>query len=163
MLMKSLLLTPALLACAFGQGTTGPAVLTRSFEFPPVGLASSETAQVNVINTAIASTAAGATAPSCAGTITFANSSGVAVGTPVAFTTTGSQIFSTELSFSKLATSGTRAEFVAGVQLNLTAASKEPCSLVFSLETFDSSTGATHVFQANAVSPAAVPLLFGGH
>jgi hypothetical protein len=137
-------------ASAFGQ--IGPSV-TRDYNFPPVGLGSSETAQVNVLNSVSTGIAVGATAPSCSGTITFANASGKAVGNPVSFTTTGSQIFSTQLTFSQLGAGGTRGEFVASIQLtgSLLPVSNL-CALVFSLETYDDATGATHVYLGNSAA-----------
>ena len=126
---------------------------TRDYNFPPVGLASTETAQVNLLNLATAaSTATGTTAaaPACTGTITFANSSGKTIGSATSFTTTGSQIFSTELTFSQLAATGTRGEFTASVQLTSSATvARTPCSLDVSLEAFDTTTGATHVYLGN--------------
>lgn len=166
MFIRSLLLMSALLICAFGQGTTPPAVITRNYSFPPVGLASTETAQVNVVNTATASTAAGAAAPACNVTITFTNASAKTVDT-VKFTTTGSDIVSTGLSFSTLEPSSlTRAEFIASVELSTTPGSNTPCSAVFSLETFDTSgaTG-THVFLSNsaAVVQGPIPVALATH
>jgi hypothetical protein len=154
MFRRSVLLIPALLACAYGQGTTATRTVTQNFSFPPTGLASSETAQVNVANIAPASTAANATAPSCAGTITFANAVGTSIGSAVSFTTAGSQIFSKQLTFNELDLTGIRGEFVATIQLTTTLPSKTPCAPVFSLETFDTASGVTHIFQGNAAALA---------
>jgi hypothetical protein len=107
---------------------------------------------VNVLNIATGSSAANAAAPSCTGTVTFANAGGKTIGTPAAFTTTGSEVFSTQLTFSQLAATGTRGEFVAGVQLSGSLPSKAPCSLVFSLETFDDTSGVTHVYLGNSAA-----------
>jgi hypothetical protein len=156
MTIKGLFLTCVFTALGFAQGSTTGLSFTQNYSFPPVGLASSETAQVNVINIAKASSATGATAPSCTGTITFSNASGTAIGSPVSFTTTGSEVFSTPLNFSQVGASGLRGEFVASVQLTGTVPSKAPCSLVFSLETFDTSIGATHVLLENSAGGAAV-------
>src|SRR5579863_6480021 len=136
---------------AFGQGAPSAPPATRDFSFPPVGLASSETAQLNLVNIAQASATAGAAAPSCTGTITFADSTGKTIGTPANFTTTGSQVSSTQLLFSQLPLpgSGSRAEFVANVHLTLSFPEKAPCALVFSLETFDTTSGVTHVYLGN--------------
>lgn len=161
MSLRSLFLLPALLGCAFGQGSTGSASITRDYSFPPTGLASTEIAQVNVVNIAQASSSANAVAPSCTGTVTFTSASGTAIKTNasatsagVSFTTTGAQVFSTQLSFKDLAATGTRGEFVASVQLTTSVPSKAPCSLVFSLETFDSTSGATHIFLGNSAASA---------
>ena len=144
---------------AFGQGApTAPTTATRDFSFPPVGLASSETAQLNLVNIAPVPTATGAAAPSCTGTITFADASGKTIGTPANFTTTGSQVSSTQLPFSQLPvpTSGSRAEFVANVQLTLSFPEKAPCALTFSLETFDTTSGVTHVYLGNSSTGTAL-------
>jgi hypothetical protein len=155
MTIKGLFLTCVFTALGFAQGLPTTLSFTQNYSFPPVGLASSETAQVNVINIAKPSSAAGATAPSCTGTITFTNASGIAIGSsPVSFTTTGSDVSSTPLNFSQVGASGVRGEFVASVQL--TVPSKAPCSLVFSRETFDTSTGATHVLLGNSAAGSAV-------
>lgn len=160
MLVRSLLIVSALLGCASAQVTT-PIMFARDYNFPPVGLASSETAQVNLVNMATPATAtpvaANPVAAACTGTVTFVNASGATVGSPISFNTIGSQIYSTELSFSKLATSGLRAEFVARVQWNVPVTAPAPCSLVFSLETFDNTTGATHVFLGNSAT-IAIPM-----
>src|ERR1700678_736123 len=113
MRMRNLLLTCAFSTCAFAQVSTGTSTFTRSYSFPPVGLASSETAQVNVVNIAAGSTAANATATTCAGTATFANASGKTIGTPVSFTTTGSEVFSTQLTLRFGPSTGAYDEFVA--------------------------------------------------
>jgi hypothetical protein len=128
----------------------------RDYAFPPVGLANSETAQVNLVNIAPASTTAGATAPACTGTVTFANASGKTIGTPASFTTTGSQVTSMQLTFSQLDPSGTRGEFLASVQLTTAFSQAARCELVFSLETFDSSSGVTHVYLGNSSTGTAL-------
>jgi hypothetical protein len=123
---------------------------------PRWGLASSETAQLNPVNIAPAPTVAGAAAPSCTGTITFADSTGKTIGTPANFTTTGSQVSSTQLLFSQLPGNGARGEFVASVQLSLSFPEKAPCALVFSLETFDTTSGVTHVYLGNSATGTAL-------
>jgi len=158
MRIRSLVLICAFATGAFAQGSAPiSANFTRTYSFPPVGLASSETAQVNVANIATASTAANAVAPSCTGAVTFVNAGGKAIGSPVSFTTTGSQVFSTQLTFAQLAVMGARGEFVASVQVTGSFPPKAPCSLVFSLETFDDSTGTTHVYLGNAAASTASP------
>jgi hypothetical protein len=143
-----------ILICAFAAGAMAQPFLTvtRDYNFPPVGLASSETAQLNVVN--IAQANAANSTPSCTGTINFANASGTAIVKPVSFTTTGSQISSTQLTFSQLqlASGEVRGEFVASVQLMSAAG----CALVFSLETFDSTTGVTHVYLGNSSTGTAL-------
>jgi hypothetical protein len=148
------------LACTFASCAFAQIILpsgTRDYNFPPVGLASSETAQMNVVNIAPVSTTT-ENAPACAGTVTFTNSAGKAIGTPTSFTTTGSQISSIQLTFSQLQlpASETRGEFLASVQLTHSIPSTSPCALVFSLETFDTSSGVTHVYLGNSATGTAL-------
>ncbi len=127
---------------------------TRDLVFPPVGLASSETAQINVANTAANPTTG--TAASCTGTISFNTATGASAQPPVKFTVTAGQIYSAELTAAKLGVvSNQRSEFIGSVQLTLTP--KTPCTLSISLETFDSTSGATHVYlQSPAGGPVTV-------
>jgi len=140
--------------CAFGQTSAN---FARDYNFPPVGLASTETAQINLVNIASPSSTA-SESPACTGTITFANANGAVIGKPTSFTTTGSQVTSVQLMFSQLqlATADTRGEFVASVQLTHSLPPAASCSLVFSLETFDTSTGATHVYLGNSATGTAL-------
>ena len=153
--ISTITLVCALAATAFAQGTTS---LTRSYNLPPVGLGSTETAQVNLVNTVTSSAGtSSASSPACTGTISFADASGKAIGSPVSFTTSGSQVFSTQLMFSQLGVTGTRGEFVGSIQLTTALpADGSRCSLTYSLETFDTSTGATHVYLSNALGAGAV-------
>jgi hypothetical protein len=145
-----------LATCAFGQIT---GTFTRDYNFPPVGLAGTETAQINLVNIIPASSATTpAEAPACTGTVTFTNASGTVIGKPTSFTTTGSQVSSVQLTFSQLQLSSTdvRGEFVASVQLTHSGSTAAICSLVFSLETFDSSSGVTHVYLGNSATGTAL-------
>jgi hypothetical protein len=140
--------------CAFGQTLLN---FTRDYNFPPVGLASTETAQINVVNIAPMNATTNE-APSCSGTVTFTNASGSVIGKPTSFTTTGSQVTSVQLMFSQLqlASTDVRGEFVSTVQLTRSVSATASCSLVFSLETFDSSTGVTHVYLGNSATGTAL-------
>jgi hypothetical protein len=133
---------------ASAQTTT---TFTRDFNFPPVGIASTETLQINVLNTASASSAG--TAASCTGTITFTSATGTVIGTATSFTVTSGQVFSAALPFSKSGATGARAEIVGSVQLTASASSSTPCALSNSLETFDTSSGVTHVFLGSSAAP----------
>jgi hypothetical protein len=137
-------------ACALAQGTTGSTTFTENFSFPPAGLALTETAQVNLTNIAAASSTG--TAASCTGSVSFVNSSGATIGTATNFTVGTGQIFSVSLPFARAAASGNRTEIRAVVTHTGTVPSTAPCSLVFSFETYDTSTGVTHVFLGNAAS-----------
>ena len=141
MQFRRLLLPLVAAVTAMGQTTTPT---TRSASLPPVGLASSETAQISVVNTASASSSG--TAASCAGSISFVNAAGTAIGTASAFTVTSGQTFSKPLPYSTTAASG-RTIVRGVVSLTIPATSAPPCSLSIVLETFDTATGATHVYQ----------------
>ncbi len=107
-----------------------------------VGVAGTETLQVNVINLATLPPNVVATA-SCAGTISFANASGAAIGTPVKFSVGPGQIFSAPLPFSKTGYSS-RGEILASVQQTVTLPSPSFCTLAISLEVFDTNSGVIH-------------------
>jgi hypothetical protein len=144
---------------AFGQiiipaGTSAPPLPSQ---FPPVGLAAGETAQVNIVNTAFPST--GGTSPSCTGTITFYNASGSMIGTATSFTVGSGQIFSATLPYASTGAAGSRTVFRAQIALApVTIASLQPpalCALSSSLETYDTATGVTHSLIAG-LAPTAV-------
>jgi hypothetical protein len=131
-------------ATALAQTTTSSSsTVTRSLTYPPIGLASSETAQINVANLATASSSG--TAASCTGTVSFVSASGAAIGTASSFTLTSGQISSVSLPYSKVGGSG-RTEIRGVIALTETPGSGIPCDLVSSLETYDTGTGVTHVF-----------------
>ena len=126
-----------LAASAFAQTTTS----TATRPLPPIGLASTETLQINLLNHASASSTG--TAASCTGSVSFANSSGTAIGSATSFTISGGDVTSIALPYSKSGLTG-RGEIVVSVTLSL--ASGTPCALASSLETFDTSSGVTHIY-----------------
>ena len=137
-------------ACALAQTTTTSSSVTRESSSAPIGLASSETVQVNVVNVATASSSG--TAAFCTGTIGFVNSGGTAIGSATSFTVTSGQTFSATLPFSKAGASGTRTEVRAIVTVtDTTGSGAAPCQLTSSLETYDTATGVTHVYLANGI------------
>ena len=123
--------------------TTSNSTVTRSLTYPPIGLASSETAQINVANLAAASSSG--TAASCTGTVSFVSATGAAIGTATSFSLSSGQTSSVSLPFSKVGGSG-RTEIRGVISLTETVGSGVPCNLVSSLETYDTSTGVTHLF-----------------
>lgn len=151
------------ISSAWAQTTT-PFTLTRDYVFPPLGLASSETASITVVNVATAGTATTGTTtaatPSCSGTISFANANG-AIGSPTSFTVTAQQFATVTLSFASAGLTGDRGEILG--KISLTTAAHTPCSLMFSLETYDSTSGATHAVLNSSqavvgpILPIAVP------
>ena len=128
-------------AGVFAQTTS--TTTTRSFSYPPAGLGSSETAQLTVLNKATASSSGAAA--SCTGSLAFVSVSGATIGTATSFTVTSGQISSVSLPFSRVGATGLRTEIVGVVSLTTTSGSNVPCELVTSLETYDTSSGATHL------------------
>ncbi len=155
------LLTAAALTAAFplAQTSTSTGTVTQTTNTPVVGLASSETAQINVVNAAAASSSG--TAASCTGTISFLNASGTAIGTATSFTVGSGVINSVSLPFAKVGVTGTRTEIRGVITHTVTLNSGVPCSLEATLETYDTSTGVTHVYLSN-VAAGNVPNGGGG-
>jgi hypothetical protein len=148
----------ALCGAGMAQTTSSPSpgVVTRAYTFLPVGVAPGETMQVNVVNTGQTPAATPAATPSCTGTISFINASGTVIGTPAKFTVGLGQIFSASLSYGQAGVTGNaRAEIRAQIQLMTPAVTGTgtptvmtpvpACSLSYSLETFDTATGVTHI------------------
>jgi hypothetical protein len=146
-----LLLALSLGAAALVQTAAAQIVVTRSFSFPPVGLASSETLQVNVSN--VAASAANGTAAACAGNVSFFNAAGTAIGTATTFSVAAGVTQSIPLTFAKSGLSGVRGEVRAVIQTTSgVGRNAAPCSLESSLETFDSTLGVTHVYLSSAIN-----------
>jgi len=133
-------------------------------QFPPIGIAVSETAQVNVTNTALPPFNGGA-APICNGTVVFYGGADgrTIVGPVTAFQVQYGQISSVPLPYALTGASGSRA--VIRVEITLspvlfpTAAGPvvSPCTLATSLETYDTVTGVTHaVVSRTMTNPPAV-------
>jgi hypothetical protein len=138
-----LLLTCGAVTAGLAQPTTTAAAPARQFTFPPVGLASTETAQINVVN--LAANSSRGTAASCTGNLSFLDSSGAAIASATPFTIASGQIFSASLPYSAAGGSSSRVEIRAKVQVTLPSASNAPCGLLSSFETFDTSSGVTHL------------------
>jgi hypothetical protein len=128
-------------------------IVPRIVNLPVVNLASSETAQVNVVNLAASFTAVtgaalptgGATA-SCTGTITFYTAAGTSLGSGTPFTIGTGQISSASLPYSQLVSpNGGRTPIRAVVTLTETAGSGVPCTLASNIEIYDTSSGVTNV------------------
>jgi len=162
--------------CVFAQGrgggggpaapggtTTTTVTTTTDYTVGPVGVGSTETIQINVANLAANPTTG--VAASCTGSITFNNLAGNPIGTSTSFTATAGQIVSAALPFSKINASTTaRTEVIGVISHTTTTSSPEaPCDLHYSLETYDSTTGATHVYVSGAaVATPAIAILAGG-
>jgi hypothetical protein len=133
-------LAAAMTGSALAQTTT--TTRTSDFSFPLVGLASTETIGVNLIN--LASNTTSGTAASCTGTVVFLNSTGTTIGTATTFTLAADAATSVTLAFSSAGLTSPRG--LIRTVLTTTNTSNVPCSLSFSLNTYDTSTGVTHVF-----------------
>ena len=155
-LVMAMVLALSGISAATAQSAPTAAPATRLINFPPAGLAFGETMQVNLLNQA-ANPAIG-TAASCTGTVSFLDASGKELAKSGGnFTVAAGAIQSISLLGTAVnASMGSRAEIHAVV--SLTIARGTPCSLVESLETFDSSTGATHVFLTGPAA-SAIPFL----
>ena len=156
-----------LTVCAFGQfNPTNGFTTTSSSSFPPVGIGTTETVQVILSNTAtVPSNAAVVStepAPSCKGSVAFYNASGTIIGTATSFTLTTGQISQVNLPYASAAPTSVREMIRAVVSLTTTFPGPAPCSLSYSLATFDTATGATHAIVTGAgISAILTPLL--GH
>lgn len=124
--------------------TTTSNTISRTMTFAPIGLASSETAQVNLVN--LAGNPATGNAASCSGSVSFLGSSGAAIGSATSFTVTSGQIASVKLPYSSTAASGRTVVRAVITQTFTSGSSAAPCELATSLETYDSSTGVTHAY-----------------
>jgi hypothetical protein len=138
---------------AWAQTTTTTTTITQTLNLPPIGLASSETAQINVTN--LAANSSNGTAASCTGSISFVNGSGATIGTATSFTVAAGKTDSVTLPYSATSASG-RTEIRGVITLTITSGMPAPCNLVSSLETYDTSSGVTHAFVAGPSGAAAV-------
>ena len=88
------------------------------------------------------------TTASCTGNISFLNSNGATIGTATTFTATAGQSVAVKLPFATAATSGSRVDVRAVIVT--TQSNSTPCALVYSLETYDTASGATHLYLASS-------------
>jgi hypothetical protein len=149
---------------ALGQTTATPSPsIPPLSQFPPVGLAATETAQVNVFNTAPPSPAGGR-APVCSGTIAF-YVGGSIVGTVTAFAVGGyygtPKTFSAALPYASTGASGSRVVVLAVITPSIVTPPTDgsgvpPCALASSLETYDTVTGVTHAFVSGVAVQGSV-------
>jgi hypothetical protein len=149
MFLRRIALTCMVTAIAAMAQTTTTTTTTRDTTIGPVGVGTTETVQINVAN--LAANASNGTAASCTGSITFNNTTGNPLGTSTSFTVTAGQIFSASLPFSKIGGTA-RTEVIGVIALTTTSTSEAPCALHYSLETYDTATGATHVYLSNAAA-----------
>jgi hypothetical protein len=151
---------------AFGQVTTTTVEYPLpSPQLPPVGLAATETAQVNIVNTAPPSPLGGVQ-PYCVGAIVFYGGAGgeTTLGPIGAFAVESGKMFSVALPYAAVGASGSRTVVRVAITLGgamaTTARGSElaPCIIASSLETYDTATGVTHAFASGITTqgPAGV-------
>jgi hypothetical protein len=152
--------------CAFGQ-FANTNTFTTSSSFPPVGIASTESVQVTVSNTAAVSSTNTSglanlpfeTVPSCSGSVAFYNATGTIIGAAMPFSVTSGQIYSASLPYASAASTSVRELVRAVVSLTTTFPGAAPCSLSYSLATFDTATGVTHaIITGTGISAIATSL-----
>ncbi|HTA45675.1 MAG TPA: hypothetical protein VK789_24675 [Bryobacteraceae bacterium] len=176
--IRTISLIPGLFFAAlsvFGQTST-PATETSTTNLPAIGLASTETVQVNVLNTIpiFPSTSPTTAPPDCSGAIAFYDANGNMIGSATDFKVGHGQTSSAKLPYASAAASGT-ARIVVRAAISVTMSTVTPptpitgggpvlpffpptCFLTSSLETYDTATGVTHTFYAGT-APQAVPVL----
>lgn len=124
--------------------------VTRTFDFPPVGLGSTETARINLTNVATASSSG--TAASCAVSVSFLNPAGTTIGSATSLTIGSGITSSASLPFSSSGLTAPRGAIRGVITVTRTTTALTPCSLQFSLETFDTATGAGHFLLTGSES-----------
>jgi hypothetical protein len=149
---------------AFGQSTGITTPYGTVLQLPPLGLAASETAQVNVVNIGIPPANGGVTSY-CNGTIVFSGPGPMdsVLGNIGAFSLQTGQMFSAPLPFTSANAAGPRTVIRATIVLSPVKVPGAagpvfaPCSLAASFETYDTAAGVAHaVVTASAeVSSAA--------
>lgn len=162
----SLLLGFSLVSGVTMAQIVNPVPLPRVVNLPVVGLASSETAQVNVVNLTPVPSITTAPIPmeSCAGSISFYDAGGnlITTSTPAAFTIGAGQIFSVTVPYSAIepadrpTTGNGRAAIRAVVSFPNNSDVSGACLIATNLETFDTATGVTHVHVEGSTGIAAL-------
>jgi hypothetical protein len=149
-------------AAAFGQPGT-IYTISISSTLPPVGLASTETAQVNVTNAAVAPSP-GSVPPSCTGNISFYDANGTVIGKPTNFALGSRQVFSVPLPFASTGATGSRTVIRAEISFMQAVAGFgiPSCTLESSLEIYDTATGVTHAVLAGTPPPGLMGVIRSG-
>ncbi|HLK49867.1 MAG TPA: hypothetical protein VKT49_17110 [Bryobacteraceae bacterium] len=134
-----------------------PAPIVRTFLFPATGFSvASETVRITVVN--VAPPAHNGTKASCTGNIGFAGTDGTALQNPIPFAANGTGAIATgdytPTGVVKLL--GGRGELQGSVQVAIDPKSPAPCSLLLTLEVFDSGTFVTHALVTTAIEEPAM-------
>ncbi len=151
------------LAAVLAGSAIAQTTLTRtsSYTFPLVGLAPSETIEVNLIN--LASNPTSGTAASCTGSVSFMNAaSGTIIGGATNFTLAANAVASITPSVTSNVVYAANRALIRVVLETTTTVPGAPCSLASTLTTFDTATGVTHVLLVGTAAVTATPIaLFG--
>ena len=145
MFLRNFPMIAALAVRALAQTTI---VATDNSNFPPFGLGSGETARINLTN--VAANSSSGTAASCTGSVSFVNAAGTTIGAATSYTIPSGQTASFSLAFASAGLTGNRGQIRAVIQSTRSSTTNAPCSLLFSLETFDTSSGATHIYVSGS-------------
>jgi len=129
---------------------------------PPIGVAPSETVQVNVAN--IAADASTGVPAHCTGSITFYNAAGIAISTPATFAIGTRQMFSVPLPYASTGGTGARTVVRAEIAMVATVAGFgiPPCVLVSSIESYDTTTGVTHAYAQGTLGQGLIGVIRTG-
>jgi len=158
-----------LTVAGFGQtgipGGTGIAISTTpiTYNYAPIGLASSETIQVNLANLAsnVATVVVGQSSQ-CTGSVSFLSAAGAQIGSATPFIVNSGQTISVGLPFAGAGIVGNRGVIRAVVVLSPASSYNYAfCNLSSSIETFDTISGVTHLFLTNS-GFAGVYAILGG-
>jgi hypothetical protein len=156
--------TGTTLATGVGAVSVIPAVGQQpapNIVLPPIGLGPTETAAVNLEDTAAPATSSGVE-PACNGSVAFYDAAGSMIGTSTNFSLAIRQISSVRLPYASTGTAGAsqtmiRAELTLAATFDTVS---PPCTLAFSLETYDSGTGSTHALVSGTTAQKAPTRVF---
>jgi len=84
------------------------------------------------------------------GNVAFVNAAGTTIGTATSFTIASGVTSSVSLPFASSGLSGSHGALRAVIQVTRSTTTPTPCSLLISLETFETSSGATHLYLSSS-------------
>ena len=147
--MSGLMVLPSFATDTPGPNVAAPPAYNLTFVFPATGFAPGyETVRITVVNIAPASHG---TPASCNGSIAFHDSNGGALGSATAITKlgTGQMMFGEYKLIPPVPLPG-RAELQGSVQVAINPAAPAPCSLLLTLEVYETATGVTRAIVTAA-------------
>ncbi len=137
--------------------------IPRTIVLAPVGLAATETAQINIVSSA-AAYPGGAFVTTCQASVTFYGADGTALGAATDLTAGNTaQVLSAKLPYAATGATGARTAISARIALTPAPAVSStlappipPCALAYSLETYDTATGVTHAYVSGEAAQSAI-------